>query len=897
MTHPEKRRLEESSQPETPWKKWGPYLSERQWGTVREDYSPDGEAWNYFTHDQSRSRAYRWGEDGLAGYSDDHQLLCFGLALWNGNDPILKERLFGLGNGEGNHGEDVKEYYFYLDSTPTHSYMKYLYKYPQRAFPYADLIETNAERGFEDPEYELLDTGIFEESRYFDVFVEYAKIAPEDTLIKVQVANRGPETAQLHLLPTLWFRNDWTWDPGRPKPLLKTSNSVSGAAVVQARHEFLGTYHWYCEGRPDFLFCENETNHQRLYQTENAVPFVKDGIHNYVIHGQKDAVNPEREGTKSAAWYELTVDPGDSVSLHFRLSAGEEVFTHPLVEDVLRMFDQRKEEADQFHAAICPETIQGEAREVFRQAIAGMLWTKQFYQFDLERWLSERLPDTKVIRNKDWEHLQAGDIISMPDKWEYPWFAAWDSAFHTLTLVLADPDFAKHQISLFLEDRYQHPNGQIPAYEWNFNDVNPPVHAWATWAVYREDYSHHPEKKRDIDWLRSCFDRLDNNFQWWMTQRTAAGENVYQGGFLGLDNIGLFDRSKELPTGGKFEQTDGTAWMALYAQNMFQIATELALHLPEYEYMSIKYLDEFIQIAAVMDKIGENEDEMWDEEDGFFYDVLRFPDGSATRIKVRSMVGLLPLCAATVIEEDTLKRLPGLKAKYDWLVEKRLDLTQNIACPVEPGKGGRRLLAIMDEDKLKRVLSRVLEEDEFLSPFGIRSLSKAHETTPYAFSWEGVTYEVKYVPGDSDSPMFGGNSNWRGPVWFPMNFLILRSLIHQYTYYGDDFKVEFPTGSGHHLDLYDVARAISQRALRIFLPDENGNRPVNGRFETFQKDPHWKDLILFYEYFHGDNGSGVGASHQTGWTGTVATGMDFFGTFTKEFLLNEGLLPTSDPVK
>jgi len=891
MSNPEKIRLNESSQPESPWKKWGPYLSERQWGTVREDYSPDGEAWDYFTHDQARSRAYRWGEDGLAGYSDRHQFLCFGLALWNGQDPILKERLFGLSNGEGNHGEDVKEYYFYLDSTPTHSYMKYLYKYPQRAFPYADLVDTNAERGFEEPEYELLDTGVFDEDRYFDLFVEYAKVAPEDTVIRVQVFNRGPETAPLHLLPTLWFRNDWTWDPGRPKPLLKTADSVHDAVVVKAQHEFLGTYHWYFEGQPDLLYCENETNRKRLYDSENGVPFVKDGIHEHVVQGQKEAVNPDQEGTKVAAWYKLTVDPGESVSLHFRLSSGEEVFSHPLIDEVLQILPTRKEEADQYLDSICPKTVQGDSREVFRQAIAGMLWTKQFYQFDLERWLSERLPDTEVIRNKEWEHLRAGDIISMPDKWEYPWFAAWDSAFHTTTLVLVDPDFAKNQVSLFLEDRYQHPNGQIPAYEWNFNDVNPPVHAWATWNVYREDWSHHPDHKRDVDWLRSCFDRLDNNFQWWMTQRTAAGENVYQGGFLGLDNIGLFDRSKELPTGGKFEQTDGTAWMALYAQNMFQISTELALHFPEYEYMAIKYLDEFIQIAAAMDRIGINEDEMWDEEDGFFYDVLRFPDGSATRIKVRSMVGLLPLCAATVIEDETLKRLPGLKAKYDWLVEKRLDLTKNIACPTQPGFGGRRLLAILDEDKLRRVLSRVLDENEFLSPYGIRSLSKEHETTPYVFTWEGVNYEVKYVPGDSDSPMFGGNSNWRGPVWFPMNLLMLRSFIHQFTYYGDDFKMEFPSGSGQEMNLFEIAQAISQRTNRIFLPDENGKLPVHGRFDTFHQNPYWKDLILFYEYFHGDNGSGVGASHQTGWTGLVATGMEFFGTFTAEHMLKQGFLP------
>ncbi len=889
MSNPENQRLQASSHPDTPWKKWGPYLSERQWGTVREDYSPDGSAWEYFTHDQARSRAYRWGEDGLAGICDENQFLCFALALWNGNDPILKERLFGLSNGEGNHGEDVKDYYFYLDSTPTHSYMKYLYKYPQQAFPYADLVDTNAERGFHDPEYELLDTGVFEDNRYFDVFVEYAKIASEDLLIRIEVHNRGPEPAQLHLLPSLWFRNDWTWNPGQAKPHLRATESVHGAAVVRAERSDLGSFHWYCEGRPELLFTENETNNNRLFEGDNPTPHVKDGFHEYLIDRKQEAINPDRAGTKVAAWYELTVNPGSPAVVHLRLSKSDQPVAYPLSGETLQTFEIRKHEADEFYHHIYPEGLEAQEQAIFRQAMAGMLWTKQFYLFDLERWLSERVPEATAVRNADWSHMKAGDIISMPDKWEYPWFAVWDSAFHTVALVLADPDFAKKQIALFLEERFQHPNGQIPAYEWNFNDVNPPVHAWAAWMVYQEDRTHHVDGRSDVEFLKTVFDRLDRNFEWWGKLHGASGGETFKGGFLGLDNIGLFDRSHELPTGGYFEQSDGTAWMALYAQNMFQIATELAQFLPEYEYMALRYLDEFIQIAASMDKVGELEDEMWDEEDGFFYDVLRLPDQSAMRIKVRSMVGLLPLCAVSVVQRNYFDKLPQLRERYEWLIEHRMDLTQNIACPDKPGVKGRRLLAVMDQDKLVRVLRRLLDEEEFLSPYGIRSLSKAHGENPYQFEWGEETYEVKYLPGESDSSMFGGNSNWRGPVWFPMNFLILRALIVQYSYYGDDFKMEFPTGSGQLYNLYEIAHAIQNRLLKIFKKEDNGYRPFQGRQSLYQEDPHWKDLWQFYEYFHGETGEGLGASHQTGWTGTIANGMDFFMTFKADRILDKGL--------
>ncbi|PKM37282.1 MAG: glucosidase [Gammaproteobacteria bacterium HGW-Gammaproteobacteria-10] len=862
--------------------KWGPYLSERQWGTVREDYSDNGDAWNYFPHSQSTSRAYRWGEDGLGGISDDSQRLCFALALWNGRDPVLKERLFGLTGPQGNHGEDVKEYYYYLDATPNHSYLKYLYKYPQAEFPYKDLVETNAGRSKSEPEYELIDTGVFDEDRYFDVFVEYAKADPEDILIRVGIVNRGPAEASLRVLPTLWFRNTWAGSNQTAKPRLSWGESGNGASAVLASHAELGDYELLAEGAPDWLFVDNESNHRLLFGGENHSAYVKDGINDSIVQGKQDAVNPEGFGTKAAVDYALTVPPGETKTVKLRLrKAGGEAKT--AFEDFDAIFEQRIKEADEFYQQLTGE-LPGQQGLVLRQALAGMIWTKQYYEFDVGRWLDEH--HGKATRNGDWGHMRNHDIISMPDKWEYPWYAVWDSAFHTLALVLVDPDFAKRQLSLFLEERYLHPNGQIPAYEWNFSDVNPPVHAWAVRMVYHIDRERRGEG--DIDFLKNAFAGLERNFHWWETRKGPDGD-VYQGGFLGLDNIGVFDRSEHLPTGGHLEQSDGTAWMALYAQNMIQIGLELSKHDSGYQQKVIAYLDHFLEIAAAMHDIGCEHRDMWDDEDGFFYDVLRFPGGSSTRIKVRSLVGLLPLCAVTVIEADTLAQLPELAARYEELVQRKGHLAENISCPVTPGSEKRRLLAVLDEEKLRRVLTRLLDEQEFLSPYGIRSLSKYHQDHPYQFHWQDQTHTVSYKPGESDSYMFGGNSNWRGPVWLPANLLIVQALLAMHTYYGDDFQIECPTGSGNRLNLFQIAKEISCRLLDIFLPDQNGRRPVFGGVEKFQNDPHFRDHLLFYEYFHGDDGSGLGASHQTGWTGTLATLLTIFGSLDHEELLEGGM--------
>ncbi len=868
------------------WTKWGPYLSERQWGTVREDHSQNGNAWDYFPHSHSGSRAYRWGEDGLAGISDAQQLLCFSVALWNGKDSIIKERLFGLTGPQGNHGEDVKEYYFYLDNTPTHSYMKYLYKYPQAAFPYSDLVSTNSKRSKHESEYELLDTGIFNDNRYFDIFVEYAKATPEDLLIKINVINRGSESASLRVLPTLWFRNTWSWIPDQAKPTLSASQNSQESHRILASHAQLGDYELIFENKTPLLFVDNETNAQRLFGSQNTSDYVKDGINEYIVSGNHARVNPQRTGTKASADHALTLAAGESQIIRLRLRRRSETETAPSFADFDAIFQQRHQEADQFYSQLHDGQLAEDEQRVMRQALAGMLWSKQYYEYNVARWLQEQ-PEKTATRNTDWQHMDNRDIISMPDKWEYPWYAVWDTAFHTLPLVMVDPDFAKHQLQLFLENRYQHVNGQIPAYEWNFSDVNPPVHAWAVRAIYQIDRER-CNGQGDIAFLQTAFAKLEKNFQWWGARKGPEG-NVYQGGFLGLDNIGVFDRSAELPTGGHLEQSDGTAWMALYAQNMVQISLELAKHDKSYQGKVIKYLDEFLSIAAAMDKIGHHHDEMWDENDGFFYDVLRFPDGSATRLKVRSLVGLLPLCAATVIEAKTLAQLPEVAAHYQSLVERKEHLTQNIACPAEPGVNGRRLLAIMDEDKLRRVLAKLLDEQEFLSPYGIRSLSKFHQQHPYHFHWAGQTHTVAYLPGESDSGMFGGNSNWRGPVWMPANILILRSLLYLYSYYGDNFKVAYPTGSDQQLTLYQIAEKIAQRLLRIFLQDKKGKRAVFGGAEKFQTDPHWRDHLLFYEYFHGDDGSGIGASHQTGWTGTIATVLALFGSLQKEDLLDSGM--------
>ena len=879
----EQKRLNEAREAGVPWKKWGPYLSERQWGTVREDYSRDGNAWDYFSHDQARSRAYRWGEDGLGGISDDKQRLCFALALWNGKDPILKERMFGLTNSEANHGEDVKEYYFYVDSTPTHSYMKYLYKYPQREYPYRDLIETNRGRSRKEFEYELLDTGAFEGDRYWDVFVEYAKEGPEDVLVKVTVHNRGPEAATIHLLPTLWFRNTWSWGDGEPKPSLR----AEGGTIV-ASHPELGDMSLSCDGYPELLFTENESNVYRLWGQANPSPYVKDSFHQYVVEGEKEAVNPARTGTKAAAHYVVDVPAGGSSVVRLRLSAARPAAPFGPAFDA--SFRARLADADEFFARITPHSLTEDERRVHRQAIAGMLWGKQFYFYDVDRWLKEHEAHpllgakAREIRNSDWFHMFNGDVISMPDKWEYPWYAAWDLAFHTVALSLVDFDFAKDQLLLMLRSLYFHPNGQIPAYEWNFGDVNPPVHAWATLYLYKYEKNL---GRADRKFLERAFQGLQLNFNWWVNRKDPSGKNVFAGGFLGLDNIGVFDRSAKLPTGGTLEQADGTAWMAFYCQNMLDIATILAEDDPGYEEVAFKYLQHFSWIAYAMDRIGEHHDEMWDEKDGFFYDVLRLPNGDATRLKVRSMVGLLPLCAATVFEGETLERMPRLRELIALFRQRHPDVFAHIAPTADGyvGYGNRRLLSVLNKAKLERVLGYLLDEEEFLGPHGIRSLSKFHDRHPFVFHVEGQAHVVSYLPAESDNGMFGGNSNWRGPIWLPVNALIIRALLQYYAYYGDDFTVECPTGSGNRMTLFEVAKEITGRLAGIFLRDANGKRPVYGGTAEFQEDPHWRDLVLFYEYFHGDNGAGLGASHQTGWTGCIAPLLDLFGRVTGEEIL------------
>jgi hypothetical protein len=894
-------RLNEAREQKVPWKKWGPYLSERQWGTVREDYSEGGDAWNYFSHDQARSRAYRWGEDGLAGISDDQQRLCFALALWNGKDPILKERLFGLTNSESNHGEDVKEYYFYLDSTPTHSYMKYLYKYPHAAFPYADLVRTSGKRSRTEFEYELLDTGVFDEDRYFDVFVEYAKASAEDLLIQISVYNRGPEAAELHVLPTLWFRNKWSWHGQGDRPTLEELPGTVALSVVKAVKPNVGERYLYCEGQTPLLFTENETNTQRIFGVPNRTPYVKDGINNYVVDGQAGAVNPEKKGTRAAAHYRITVPPGECRAIRLRLTdsaplagaQGNGSGSNPFGARFDEVFQARRTEADEFYADITPRAFSADEANVYRQALAGMMWSKQFYHYDVDKWLEERgcgpfrATRKAAPRNDQWHHMYNGDVISMPDKWEYPWYAAWDLAFHVLALSLVDPDFAKTQLKLMLRERYMHPNGQIPAYEWNFGDVNPPVHAWATGFTYALEKVKTGEGDRE--WLKSCFQKLLLNFTWWVNRKDRNGRNVFEGGFLGLDNIGVFDRSAPLPTGGYLEQADGTAWMALFCQNMLEIASELAMTDADYGDMSLKFCEHFLWIASAMSHLG-GDTGMWDEEDGFFYDVLRLPDGRATRLKVRSMVGLLPLCAATVFDGKVIAKYPEVGQRFQWFLDARPELCAAIHDPRKVGVSGRRLASILDETKLRRVLARMLDENEFLSPYGLRSLSRHHADHPYVIHVGGQEYRVNYLPAESDTGMFGGNSNWRGPIWMPVNALIIRALLQYYAYFGNDFTVECPTGSGRHMNLYQVAEEIGRRLASIFLKDKNGRRPVYGGTRKFQEDPHWRDLVLFYEYFHGDNGAGLGASHQTGWTGIVARIMHLFATTTAEQALTLGKL-------
>jgi hypothetical protein len=882
----EQKRLNEAREKGVPWKKWGPYLSERQWGTVREDYSRDGNAWDYFTHDQSRSRTYRWGEDGLAGYCDDKQLLCFAVALWNGRDPILKERMFGLTNSESNHGEDVKEYYFYIDSTPTHSYMKYLYKYPHGEYPYRDLVETNRRRSREEFEYELLDTGIFDDDRYFDVFVEYAKADPEDTLIRISVHNRGPEAAQIHVLPTLWFRDTWSWSDDEIKPVL----GQIAEDKIYASHPHLGDYTLHCEDARELLFTENESNAYRLWGQPNPTPFVKDSFHQYVISGASDAVNPQKKGTKAAAHYVLDVPAGGSKVIRLRLNAKGATDGFGKFDQV---FDGRLADANEFYDRITPTSLSEDERRVHRQALAGMLWSKQYYYFDLDRWLTEHDSHPMVgsgkggARNADWFHMLNSDVISMPDKWEYPWYAAWDLAFHTIALSLVDFDFAKDQLLLMLRNLYAHPNGQIPAYEWNFGDVNPPVHAWATLFLYRIETEL---GRADIRFLERSFQGLMLNFNWWVNRKDPQGRNVFAGGFLGLDNIGVFDRSAPLPTGGFLDQADGTAWMAFYCQCMLEIALILCDYDPMYEEIAYRFIEHFAWIAYAMDRVGKHHEEMWDEEDGFFYDLLHLPNGDSMRLRIRSMVGLLPLCASTVIDGDILlQKHPRIVELVTLFRKRHPEVIKKIASAEDIEKGGymgRRLLTACNRPKVVRVLKYMLDENEFLSPYGIRSLSKYHLEHPFVFHLSGQEYKVQYLPAESNTGMFGGNSNWRGPIWMPVNGLIIRALLQMYPFYGPDFKVECPTGSGNYMTLFEVAKEITRRNASMFLRNAHGQRPVYGGTKKFQEDPYWKDYILFYEYFHGENGAGLGASHQTGWTGLIARGLDLFARLEAEDMLS-----------
>ena len=876
----EQTRLTEAREKGVPWKKWGPYLSERQWGTVREDYSDDGDAWSYFSHEQSRSRVYRWGEDGIAGISDDKQQLCFAIALWNGRDPILKERLFGLTNSEGNHGEDVKEYYFYLDSTPTHSYMNYLYKYPQREFPYRDLVDTNRKRSRDEFEYELIDTGAFDDDRYFDVFIEFAKVSPEDMLIRITAHNRGPEPAPLHLLPTLWYRNTWSWGHLVAKPSLRRGAD----GVIQVSHPALGDFSLNCDGSPELLFTENESNAQLLWGKPNASPYVKDAFHEYVIRGKREAVSPDKSGTKAAAHYLLEIPARSSRSIRLRLSAKTDGDAFAQFD---RLFAQRKTEADDFYARVAPKALTEDERRVHRQALAGMLWTKQYYYFDLDAWLEEHDAHpllgegNRRARNAEWFHMLNSDVISMPDKWEYPWYAAWDLAFHTVALALVDFDFAKEQLLLMLRSLYSHPNGQIPAYEWNFSDVNPPVHAWATLFLFNIERQM---GRGDLRFLERAFQGLMLNFNWWVNRKDPDGRNVFAGGFLGLDNIGVFDRSAQLPTGGHLDQADGTAWMAFYCQNMLEIALILAESDAVYEEIAYRFLEHFLWIAYAMDRIGANHDEMWDTADGFFYDLLHFPNGDAVRLKVRSMVGLLPLCASTAFEHGVAARHPRLMQLVDLFKKRHPEVVKHIAPMDESwiGYRGRTLLAVCNKEKIASILRYMLDEKEFFGPHGIRSLSRYHLEHPFTFHVANQEFRVEYLPAESNTGMFGGNSNWRGPVWMPVNTLLIRGLLNLYQFYGDDFKVECPTGSGQMMTLFEVAREIARRIATIFLKDKDGRRAVYGGSKKFQEDPHWRDYILFYEYFHSDNGAGLGASHQTGWTGLIARSLDLFARLTPQ---------------
>jgi Glycosyl hydrolase family 63 C-terminal domain len=878
----ETARLAEDAARVSNWKRWGPYLAERQWGTVREDYSEYGDCWTYFPHDHARSRAYRWGEDGLLGITDRQGRLCFALALWNGRDPILKERLFGLTGPEGNHGEDVKELYYYLDSTPTHSYLKALYKYPQAEFPYGDLVRVNQERGKGDREYELLDTAVFEGDRYFDVFAEYAKAGPDDILARITVVNRGPEPATLHLLPTLWFRNTWSW--GRegegywPRPVLRRA----GDGRIEMEHQSLGRYSLEVElpsgTPPALLFTENETNVERLYGAPNAQPYVKDAFDRYLIHGEREAVNPAATGSKAAVHYVLTLAPGERRTVRLRLRGAEDA-ARGLGADFDRVFEARIREADEFYAERIPAGATEDERRVMRQGYAGLLWTKQFFHYVVDHWLEgdpaqpAPPPGRFYGRNSEWTHVYNRDVISMPDKWEYPWYAAWDLAFHMIPFARVDADFAKEQLLLFLREWYMHPNGQIPAYEFAFGDVNPPVHAWAVWRVYKMTG---PRGQRDRLFLERAFQKLLLNFTWWVNRKDPEGRNLFAGGFLGMDNVGVFDRSQPLPTGGHLEQADGTAWMAFYCTTMLSMALELAAEDPAYEDLASKFFEHFIAIADAMNHLGGTG--LWSDEEGFYYDQLHV-DGQHIPLRVRSMVGVLPLIAVEVLDEATFGHLEGFKRRMNWFLENRTDVTRDIACMRPRSREGaaRRLLAIPTRERLERVLRYVLDEREFLSPFGLRSVSRIHHEHPYQFDVMGTPYRVDYVPAEGNTGLFGGNSNWRGPVWFPVNFLVLEALERYHHFYGPEFKVECPVGSGTMLTLQEVALELQTRLSALFLPDAGGRRPCHGDEARYASDSHWKDLVLFHEYFDGDNGRGVGASHQTGWTALAVRCLEDMG--------------------
>jgi hypothetical protein len=849
------------------WKKWGPYLTDRQWGTVREDYSPCGDAWDFVTHDMARSKSYRWGEEGIAGICDDQQLLCFSLALWNGKDPIIKERYFGLTNHEGNHGEDVKELYYYLDSTPTHSYMKMLYKYPQQAFPYEQLVSVNRSRTRQEPEFELLDTGIFQDNKYFDVFVEYAKADSNDILILITVHNRGEEEAYLHVLPTLWFRNTWAWGYDDYQPQLMSSNN--GDVIIH--HKALDPFVLHLEEKASLLFCDNETNCERLYGIPNTSDFLKDGINDYVVQGDENAINHYAQGSRVAADFQVSVKAGDSATIRLRLEGKGN--TEPFA-DFDQLFSLRLLEADEFYAGIQAGIRSADECAVQRQAFAGMLWGKQFFYYDIQQWLSgdpgQPPPprERRKGRNHEWTHLNNADIISMPDKWEFPWYASWDLAFHCIPLAMVDTDFAKHQLLLLTKEWYMHPNGQLPAYEWSFSDVNPPVHAWATWRIYKMDEKQ--KGRGDLPFLESIFHKLLLNFTWWVNRKDAQGNNIFEGGFMGLDNIGVFDRSSQLPTGGYIEQADGTSWMAMYSLNLMRISLELALHNPVYQDMATKFFEHFLYIAGAMENMGLNSEGLWDETDQFFYDVLRLSDNVSEKLRVRSMVGLIPLFAVEVLDHNLLEKLPEFRGRLNWFLENRPELASLVSRWHEKGQGEKHLLSLLRGHRMKKILKRMLDENEFFSAYGIRALSKYHDQDPYEVVVNGIEFSVPYTPGESTNGLFGGNSNWRGPIWMPVNYLIVESLQRFHYYYGSDFKVECPTGSGTFLSLNEIADVITKRLAKIFLADEEGRRPYLGVNEKMQSDPYFKNHLLFFEYFHGDSGRGLGAAHQTGWTGLIA---------------------------